>query len=312
MTEDQLIQAFKQQHRLSDEFNVNAPKWFIPIAELINTHQKRESGCLFVGLNGSQGSGKSTLADFIKVYLQHYHQLSVAVVSLDDFYLSKKQRQQLATTVHPLLASRGVPGTHDIPLIEATLNALKSESPHCKLPRFDKSIDDPAPMSDWPVIKQQVDVVIMEGWCWGTPEQTDQALVSPVNQLEQVEDKNGTWRKYVNSSLQAHYLPLYQQMDFWLMLKAPSFACIAHWRKEQEHKLKIAHKNDTHGQSNNDLAIMSDTQIERFIQHFQRLTEHGFIEVPTMCNLVLELDENRTPQKMSGKDIELFNNMRLP
>ena len=34
----------------------------------------------------------------------------------DDFYLTQAQRQDLAQQIHPLLKSRGVPGTHDVPL----------------------------------------------------------------------------------------------------------------------------------------------------------------------------------------------------
>jgi len=309
MTTDQLIQAFKAQHKLTSSFENHAPEWFIPITELINTHQKRESKCLFVGLNGSQGSGKSTLADFIKMYLESQHQLSVAVISLDDFYLSQQTRNHLADTVHPLLKSRGVPGTHNTQLMSSTLNALKSEQPNCRLPRFNKAIDDPEPETNWPLITKKVDVVIMEGWCWGTPEQTEQELVNPINTLESEEDKNGTWRKYVNDSLKSEYLALYQQMDFWLMLKAPSFDCISNWRKEQEHKLRQAHTLLT--DENVPSAIMSDKQVERFIQHFQRLTEHGLKHVPEKCNLVLQLDAQRTPISIDGSSLAEFDRVTI-
>jgi len=308
MTTDQLIQAFKAQHKLPSSIETHAPNWFIPIAEIINAHQKRESKTLFVGLNGSQGSGKSTLADFIKVYLESQCQLSVAVISLDDFYLSQQKRNHLADTVHPLLKSRGVPGTHNTQLMASTLNALKSDQPHCRLPRFNKAIDDPEPQENWPLISEKVDVVIMEGWCWGTPAQTEQELVNPINTLESIEDKNGTWRKYVNDSLTSEYLALYQQMDFWLMLKAPSFDCISNWRKEQEHKLRQAHA--LLADKNSSSAIMSDEQVERFIQHFQRLTEHGLKHVPELCNLVLQLDAQRQPISIGGSAVSEFNHLR--
>jgi D-glycerate 3-kinase len=308
MTTDQLIQAFKAQHKLTSSIESYAPNWFIPIAELINTHQKRESKCIFVGLNGSQGSGKSTLADFIKMYLESQHQLSVAVISLDDFYLSQQKRNHLADTVHPLLKSRGVPGTHNTQLMSSTLHALKSDKPNCRLPRFNKAIDDPEPEENWPLVTEKVDVVVMEGWCWGTPEQTEQELVKPINTLESEEDKNGTWRKYVNDALKSDYLALYQQMDFWLMLKAPSFDCISNWRKEQEHKLRQAHALSA--DKNAPSAIMSDGQVERFIQHFQRLTEHGLKQVPEVCDLVLQLDSQRQPMLVSGSSVDEFDSIK--
>lgn len=308
MTTDQLIQAFKAQHKLTSVIEVDAPKWYTPIAEIINTHQKRAGKTLFVGLNGSQGSGKSTLADYIKLYLETQCQLSVAVVSLDDFYLNQQQRQHLAETVHPLLRSRGVPGTHDIQLMSSTLLALASSQPNCRLPRFNKAIDNPHPQENWPLITKKVDVVIMEGWCWGTSAQTVEELTNPINELEKHEDKNGTWRTFVNDSLKSDYLALYQLMDFWVMLKAPSFDCIANWRKEQEHKLRQAHN----ASSNDDkaTAIMSDEQVERFIQHFQRLTEHGFKHAQEQYNVVLNLDAQRQPISIDGSSVSEFNHLR--
>ena len=38
------------------------------------------------------------------------------MLSLDDLYLPKAERLRLARDVHPLLATRGVPGTHDVAL----------------------------------------------------------------------------------------------------------------------------------------------------------------------------------------------------
>ena len=35
-------------------------------------------------------------------------------VSIDDYYFSKNKRLQLSKHIHPLLQTRGVPGTHDL------------------------------------------------------------------------------------------------------------------------------------------------------------------------------------------------------
>ncbi|MET0815794.1 MAG: kinase, partial [Pseudoxanthomonas sp.] len=77
---------------------------------------------------GLQGSGKSTLAAQIAA-LAHARGRSVAVLSIDDFYLSKDRRQLLARQVHPLLATRGPPGTHDLPLALETLEGLRAGRP---------------------------------------------------------------------------------------------------------------------------------------------------------------------------------------
>lgn len=291
----QLIQSFIEKHKLDNGFTELALKWFIPIAELIASHQKRDDSPYFIGLNGSQGSGKSTLTDFITHYLTNTYQLNIAVTSLDDFYLSQQTRKSLAQNNHPLLKTRGVPGTHDTDLMHQVLNDLKQQKTGFALPRFNKATDNPHPKDIWPVVQEKVDIVILEGWCWGTPAQSTEELNEPVNSLEQSEDADCVWRSYVNQQLAEHYQPLYDFMDFWLMLKAPSFDCVANWRTQQEHKLLEASKGgDTSG-------VMSDQQIERFIQHYQRLTEQSLKTLPASADIVLSLDKQRKIIDISGQ-----------
>ena len=66
-----------------------------------------------LGLSGLQGSGKSTLARVIKTQAEQ-RGWPTEVLSLDDFYYSRSEREALAHQVHPLLRTRGVPGTHEI------------------------------------------------------------------------------------------------------------------------------------------------------------------------------------------------------
>ena len=301
---NQLIQAFTDKHKLDNGFKEIAPKWFIPIAELISGHQKREGAPYFIGLNGSQGSGKSTLTDFLKYYLTDTYQLNIAVISLDDFYLSQPARNSLAQTCHPLLKTRGVPGTHDTQLMQQVLSDLKAQKSGIALPRFNKATDNPYPKSEWPIVDEKVDLVILEGWCWGAPAQNVEQLSTPVNSLEQIEDTDATWRTYVNEQLSQHYQPLYEFMDFWLMLKAPSFDCVSTWRTQQEHKLRDASK----GEDNS--GVMTDEQVERFIQHYQRLTEQSLITLPDTADLVLTLDERRQILDISGQQVAQFKQLQ--
>ncbi|MDQ3229668.1 MAG: kinase, partial [Pseudomonadota bacterium] len=76
------------------------------------------------GIGGVQGSGKSTLAAQVAA-LAHRRGVHAVVVSIDDFYLDHDQRRQLASDVHPLLATRGPPGTHDMPLACAVIDGLR-------------------------------------------------------------------------------------------------------------------------------------------------------------------------------------------
>ena len=65
-----------------------------------------------IGLSGLQGSGKSTLAAQI-IAAAKEERIDATAISIDDFYLGRASRKALARTVHPLLKTRGVPGTHD-------------------------------------------------------------------------------------------------------------------------------------------------------------------------------------------------------
>ena len=207
----------------------------------------------------------------------------VAVLSIDDFYLTRRERKQLAHSVHPLLQTRGVPGTHDLALALQTVDSLLSLSPGdtIQLPRFDKSCDDRAPQSQWPTIDGPVDMVILEGWCVGSRPQSANELTTPINALEENEDSDGRWRQFVNDSLK-NYQQLFERLHTMVMLKAPDFSCVYRWRLEQEQKL-AALRPDGSG-------VMSAEEIARFIQHYQRLTEANLITLPSHADVILELN----------------------
>ncbi len=282
------ITAFLTQHRLPETYALSAQKWFVPVADALYSHYKSAKKPLIVGINGCQGSGKSTLSAFIEAYLTAEYQLNVVSLSLDDFYLPRTDRQSLAVKVHPLLATRGVPGTHDVDLALSTLGRLK-EYGTVSLPRFDKANDNPLSVGDWPVVNSPCDIVIFEGWCVGAPPQEEQALNVPVNDLEREQDPLGIWRKFVNTQLAGKYQTLFNSIDHLLMLRAPSFEQVYTWRCEQEHKLaeRVQHEGGSAS------AIMSDDEIWQFIQLYQRLTEHCLACLPALSQQVLHLDNQR-------------------
>ena len=265
----------------------HAQRWFIPLAQQILLHHNSAKRTVFIGLNGCQGSGKSTLTDFLKEFIQHITPLNVATLSLDDFYLSRSQRRDLSVKIHPLLSTRGVPGTHDTKNIEAVFCSLK-KGELVEIPRFDKATDDPKPTSQWTKITDPVDIVIFEGWCWGVQPQTAADLIAPVNDLERLEDELGVWRSYVNTRLTLDYLPLYQYMTYWITLRAPSFKQVLDWRIEQEHKL-----HQTVAGSSAKKGLMTDKQISRFIQFYQRLTEVALEQNQYPWDWVIKLDNQR-------------------
>ncbi|WP_292752890.1 FtsK/SpoIIIE domain-containing protein, partial [Methylophaga sp. UBA4204] len=146
------IQNFLSAHQLSAKYAQQIDHWFSDITDDFILHQKRAKRPIIIGIHGAQGSGKSTLAEcLVQLLITKHHQTAIAL-SLDDFYLTHQQRIDLANSVHPLLATRGVPGTHDIELALTTLDKLLSERKNIAIPRFDKAHDDRLPIEQWPVL----------------------------------------------------------------------------------------------------------------------------------------------------------------
>lgn len=298
MVQPYLLEAMSA-HALPDSFAETIARWYLPLAkEIATVYQQQRPKPLLLGVQGTQGSGKSTLADFLCTIFAHDFQLRCAVLSIDDFYLTRSEREQLAANTHPLLVTRGVPGTHDIELAQQTINNLKSlgVGETMKVVRFDKAIDDRAPEADWPSIEGPVDIIILEGWCIGIPPEPEQAIAPPVNKLESEEDVSCVWRQFVNNKLAEDYLPLYQQLDKLVVLKAPSFDCVYQWRLLQEQKLAARTSNTS------DSRILSPEQVLRFISHYQRLTEHGLRTLPDQADWLFDLGEDHNITQCTKKD----------
>jgi D-glycerate 3-kinase len=242
-----------------------------------------------VGLCGAQGSGKSTVSEGLKVRFEAVG-INVALLSIDDLYLPREEREALAASVHPLLRTRGVPGTHDVALGRAVIADCGGEGV-VTLPRFAKEDDTRRPRDQWAMIEAPVDIILFEGWCVGAVAQDAAALDAPVNALERDEDQGGVWRRWVNDRLASDYRRLFGRIDYLILLAAPGFEVVSAWRKEQEHKLRAALAAEGRGLA----ATLDDAGVERFIQHYQRITEHVLAEMPGRADLVVALDEARRP-----------------
>lgn len=286
-----VLEQFAEQERLPSSYIHTVEQWFLPLTEDLLRQTSIRHDALLVGVSGCQGSGKSTLAALLVLLLKELLGLKAINLSIDDFYLTHAERQQLGRSVHPLLATRGVPGTHDIPLALATITALRGSGP-VAIPRFDKAVDDRAPVSAWPQVLAPVDVIVLEGWCLSIGPQSQAELVLPVNALERDEDPDGTWRQHVNATLARDYAPLYALVDYLIMLKAPDFDQVLAWRQQQEEKLAARHAT---GQASR---IMSPDQLRRFVQHYERLTRHALATLPERADVVFELTPQQTIARM--------------
>ena len=287
----QLISDFVENEVLPDSYREDVLEFFIPLVDLIANRALDSEHTLNVGISGAQGTGKTTLGKLL-VTLLSAREFRVANFSIDDFYLTQSERNQLAESQHPLLATRGVPGTHDISLLMTKFEELKNLKAEqvCELPRFNKAIDDRCGTEDWQKLIGPIDAVILEGWFVGAPPQATRDIELPINALEKTEDADGSWRKYANYQLADQYQSAFDQLDLLIMLKAPSFKQVSEWRSLQEEKLKKIGPIDSPG-------IMDEEQLARFIQHYERLTRHCLEYLPVKADVLFDLD---TDHRIAG------------
>ncbi len=241
----------------------------------------------FVGLAGGQGTGKTTISSIIKIILEKYFKLKVFKISIDDFYKTRKERIALSKKVHPMLLTRGVPGTHDINKILDFFKKSKSNKfKKMKLPNFNKAIDDRFPKNKWNKINKRPDVIIFEGWCVGARAETNKTLKKSINSMEKANDQKLIWRKYVNQQLKTKYKKLYSQLNCMIYLKAKNFSLLQKWRLKQEHKLWLKTKKKGGHK------IMSKGDVINFMQTYQRITQNMFKDMPKFASIILNLNSN--------------------
>ncbi|CAG0976965.1 partial D-glycerate 3-kinase, partial [Gammaproteobacteria bacterium] len=215
------FQAKMRKEQLAESLEDSLCRAYLPLAHWVR-RQKQPGKALVLGVNGAQGSGKSTLCGFLKLILREAYGYNVAGISLDDLYKTRAERQRMAREIHPLFATRGVPGTHDVELGLRLITALvRPDGGQIAIPAFDKAEDDRRPQHEWPLFQGPADVVVFEGWCVGTRPQADNALSQPVNELERREDWSGIWRRHVNRQLEGPYAKLFALLDRLVFLQVP-------------------------------------------------------------------------------------------
>ena len=288
--------SFLHRNKLGLGYLSQANKWFLPIMEKLQPKLKTRNQPLVIGISGSQGSGKSALADYLCTVAASQFNINALSTSIDDFYHTKNKRNQLGQEIHPLLVTRGVPGTHDIELAMRILDELFDGSEDVLVPRFDKTIDDRCNTNEFIRVSKPLDLIVLEGWCLGAKAQKREELEVDINNLEREFDPNFIWRKYVNNCIAEPYQKLFNYIDCWIMLRAPSFDQVLIWRLEQEQKLM-----ERHLESGIEMAheIMSPQEINSFVQHYQRVTELILGDLPTRVHHLYQLDKDRIVVKYS-------------
>jgi len=264
---------------------------YIPMSFWIEEKFKKKGKTLFLGLSGGQGCGKTTITGILKIILKKFFKRRICIISIDDFYKTLEDRIKMSKKIHYLFKTRGVPGTHDIGLINNFFKILKNNKfKKISLPKFDKSTDDRLKKKYWLNIKQKPEIVILEGWCVGSKPQKSNELIKPVNILEKKEDKDFLWRINVNKKLKNEYKKLFAMIDNFIFIKVSNFKQVFKWRLLQEKKLrKKSHSNKK---------TMSYNEIKRFIMFYERITLQMIKDLSKSASMVLFLRENHEVRKI--------------
>ena len=265
-------------------------KFYLPLSEWIYSVYIKDRKIKIIGLSGGQGSGKSTITRILKFILKKKYGLNLCVFSIDDFYKTKSERKKMSEKDHPLFLTRGVPGTHDIQLLNNILKKFKKKKfKNLLIPKFDKSIDDRSKKFKWQKIKKRPDIVILEGWCVGATHQKESDLKKPLNSIEKKFDQKLIWRRKVNYYLKNQYKKIFKKIDKLVYLKAPNFSYIYKWRLLQEQKMKLTLKNKK---------TMSKQQVKEFIMFYERITKHMIKNFYKISDMTIFLDKYHRSKKI--------------
>jgi len=238
---------------------------------------------IILGFSGGQGSGKSSMTILLNHILNKYTSIKSLTLSIDDFYLSISERNELAKNIHPMCKTRGVPGTHNIDKLIQTISLLtkNKNKKEVLLPAFSKVDDDYFPINEWRTYKGRPDIIFLEGWCIGAVPIKIKNWLPPLNSIEKRLDPKGEWAKWSNRELGKRYQDLFSLIDLLIMIRLPSMEHVYESRWIQEKTLKKLNKGEK---------VSSKIKINEFVMHFERLTRHMFKTLPSYADLIIERD----------------------
>jgi len=93
--------------------------------------------------------------------------------------------------------------------------------------------------------------------------------------------------------LRGDYAALFGQLDMLIMLKVPDFAAVRRNRALQEDKLRARNPGAP--------GLMDAAALKHFLDQYERLTEWMFAEMPERADILVEIDRDQRPTRVSTK-----------
>ncbi|WVZ69261.1 hypothetical protein U9M48_018074 [Paspalum notatum var. saurae] len=251
---------------------------------------------LVIGVSAPQGSGKTTLV-FALGYLFRVSGRNSATLSIDDFYLTAKEQNELRdrNPGNALLALRGNAGSHDLQLSVETLESmikLTKEGMKMKVPRYNKSAfggrGDRADPSVWPEVEGPLEVILFEGWMLGFKPLPNEDVKAVDPQASFMFD----FLEVVNKNLEAYYDAWHRFIGSWIVIKIREPNCVFQWRLQAEIAMRADGKP---GMSDEEVMDFVSRYLPAYRAYLPTLYKEGPNGSKSEHLLVIDIDEGRSP-----------------
>ena len=248
----------------------------LPILSHICNLKNNSSKRYIIGLSALPGTGKTTLGVLIQPLAKAMN-ISVSVVSMDDFYLPFDDMKK-AIKNNPWNVSRGFPGSHSTNLIEDKISEWK-ETGKFNHPVFDKSLrNGKGDRVTWKT--EYPEILIIEGWFLGVksiiPNQNyvTKEKIEPLLSTEEI-----LYRSKIQNNLKSYY-KIWNLFDKIWQIKPKEFFYMNEWKTSQELEM---------------LKIKGNALIDKNLSNFIRMLncsipQKSFDEIDSNFKIILDKD----------------------
>ncbi len=196
-----------------------------------------------LGISALPGCGKSSLGLWLEEAGKNIN-LSISVISLDDFYFPGELLQERMKG-NPWDVPRGLPGSHDIALLEDTIfNWVQTGE--LSAPKFDKAMRGGlGDRSGW--INANPDILILEGWFLGCNSDSGGEYIDECLELNLTESEI-RYREIVQNKLEEYSLA-WNKIDRMWHIKSIEFNSTTKWKVAQERAMLKERGSSLSGQA---------------------------------------------------------------